>query len=162
MNKEEQKIYNREYYQKNKINLRESRRKYRRIYDHKPEIEGKIKQSKKKYQMNNKEKIKNRSKEWLKNHPGYYREKYSYNFGGMRDEVLERDNWSCVDCGMNNEQHIIIFGRRLNIHHKDGNGQSSKKPNNNINNLETLCVRCHGKKHGNKNTKKILKGGNNN
>jgi ribosomal protein S27AE len=43
---------------------------------------------------------------------------YKRNFGGMRDIVLERDNWKCQECGMSQEQHIIIFNRSLTIHHK--------------------------------------------
>jgi hypothetical protein len=67
-------------------------------------------------------------------------------FGGIRDKVLERDNWTCQKCGMNNEQHIVLFGRSITIDHKDGNGRYSKIPNNNLDNLITLCLKCHGKK----------------
>lgn len=67
-------------------------------------------------------------------------------FGGNRQIILERDNWECQKCGMNNEQHILIFGRSITVDHIDGNGRYSKKPNNEISNLITLCLRCHGKK----------------
>jgi len=87
----------------------------------------------KKYRIKNKEKINKKINIY----------KHLKNFGGNRDKVLERDNWQCQECGMNNEQHIVIFGKSLNVHHKDGNGRYSEKPNNNIDNLITLCHRCH-------------------
>ena len=67
-------------------------------------------------------------------------------FGGLKEVVLERDNWQCVKCGMNNQQHIVIFGRSITIDHIDGNGIYSKNPNNTLENLQTLCLRCHGLK----------------
>jgi len=59
---------------------------------------------------------------------------------------LERDNWQCQECGINNIQHIILFGKGISIHHKDGLGRNSKNPNNSIDNLITLCLSCHQKK----------------
>ena len=47
---------------------------------------------------------------------------------------------------MTNEQHIIIFGRQITIDHIDGNGRYSDEPNNDVDNLQTLCLKCHGKK----------------
>ena len=58
------------------------------------------------------------------------------------------DNFICIKCGMNQEQHIILFGRGLTVDHIDGKGRNSKEKNNNLNNLQTLCLRCHGKKDG--------------
>lgn len=77
-----------------------------------------------------------------------YRKNYKYKirYGGLRDIVLERDNFACIVCSMNNEQHIVIFGRSITIDHIDGNGINSKKPNNTLENLQTLCLRCHGLK----------------
>jgi hypothetical protein len=68
-------------------------------------------------------------------------------FDGKRLEALKRDGFCCVMCGIANEQHISIFGRELGIHHKDGNGRNSPEANNNIDNLETICLRCHCKLH---------------
>lgn len=67
-------------------------------------------------------------------------------FGGQRQFILERDNWTCQECGMSQEQHIFLFDRGLTIDHIDGEGRKSKNPNNNPDNLRTLCLRCHGKK----------------
>jgi 5-methylcytosine-specific restriction endonuclease McrA len=68
-------------------------------------------------------------------------------FDGQSEEVFERDNWECQECGMSQEQSIILFNRKLYIHHKDGMGSGSSNINNDINNLITLCPRCHGRIH---------------
>lgn len=54
-------------------------------------------------------------------------------FGGLRDEVLKRDNNACTICGMSN---------RIIVHHKDHN-----KTNNILSNLTTLCRSCHINEH---------------
>lgn len=71
----------------------------------------------------------------------------NYEFGGNKQLALERDNFECQDCGMSQEKHIILFNTELIVHHKDGQGRRSKKKNHNIDNLITLCVRCHAKIH---------------
>lgn len=68
-------------------------------------------------------------------------------FGGQSEDVLERDNWECQECGMSQEQCIVLFNRKLYIHHIDGNGSASGQINNDMDNLRTLCPRCHGKIH---------------
>lgn len=67
-------------------------------------------------------------------------------FGGLRNKALERDNWACVKCGMTQEQQVVLFGRSLSVDHIDGEGRNSKKPNNSLENLQTLCQRCHSSK----------------
>lgn len=113
----------------------------------------KYKETYKQYRKNNRQKMVEIQQAYAKRHPekirkknAYYRNLYEY--GGNKDLVLERDNWQCVVCGMNNEQHIIIFGVGLTIDHKDGKGRYSMDKNNSLNNLQTLCLRCHGKKDG--------------
>ena len=58
-------------------------------------------------------------------------------FGGQEvvNEILDRDGHKCIICGSN---------RDLTIHHKDGNGRYTKEPNNDKENLITLCRSCHG------------------
>lgn len=52
----------------------------------------------------------------------------------------ERDNFTCQICGVQNT--------KFHIHHLDNMGQHlSKSPNNDISNLQTLCVRCHLRLH---------------
>jgi 5-methylcytosine-specific restriction endonuclease McrA len=67
-------------------------------------------------------------------------------FGGLRDMVLKRDNYSCVCCGMTQKEHIEKWGKDITIDHVDGNGRYSGVPNNEIDNLKTMCLACHGKK----------------
>lgn len=66
-------------------------------------------------------------------------------FGGNTLAVYKRDNYKCVNCKMTMQQHIDKYGRRLTINHINGIGRNSKVPDNNINNLETLCLPCHGR-----------------
>ena len=51
-------------------------------------------------------------------------------YSGNTQAVYERDSFQCQHCGMTQEQHIIIFGFRLNIHHKDVTGKGIKKEDN--------------------------------
>jgi 5-methylcytosine-specific restriction endonuclease McrA len=85
----------------------------------------------------------NKGKPWTKEQAKEYKRNWHYQkaFNGMRDLVLERDNWSCVKCGMTNEQHIIIFGRAITIDHKN-----KDRNNNTLENLQTLCLKCHTRK----------------
>ncbi len=76
-------------------------------------------------------------------------------FGGNTQKVLERDNFQCQECGMNQEQHFILYNKSLAIHHIDGNGIYSEVKNNNLDNLITLCYRCHMLIHKNPDKKMI-------
>lgn len=89
-----------------------------------------------KYHWANRDKIKKRKD--IYNH--FYWNDIS--FGGNRFNALYRDNWECQKCGMTNEQHILVFSKSIHVHHIDGSGKTNN-PNHNINNLITLCVRCH-------------------
>lgn len=55
-------------------------------------------------------------------------------FSGFRDAVLERDEHKCQMCGSD---------YKLEVHHIDGNGRGEKRPNNSLDNLQTLCAKCH-------------------
>jgi len=59
-------------------------------------------------------------------------------FSGKREAVLKRDGYCCTECGSK---------KQLVVHHKDGNGRGSKRPNNSMRNLQTLCRRCHQRVH---------------
>jgi len=67
-------------------------------------------------------------------------------FGGNKQLALERDNFQCLNCGMSQEQHFILFNRGLTVDHIDGKGRNSEVKNNSLDNLQTLCLRCHGHK----------------
>lgn len=69
-------------------------------------------------------------------------------FGGNRERVILRDGEKCVECGMTREEHKRKWGRDITVDHIDGNGRnvSVRKKNNNMDNLQTLCLSCHGSK----------------
>ncbi len=54
----------------------------------------------------------------------------------LKREARDRDNHSCQDCG---DQR---FGPPLYVHHIDKN-----RDNNVLENLVTLCSKCHGVRH---------------
>lgn len=56
-------------------------------------------------------------------------------FGGLKYEVMQRDNYKCAFCSCD-EIHRLI------IHHKD-----EDKQNNVMENLVTLCRACHAREH---------------
>lgn len=67
-------------------------------------------------------------------------------FSGNKKHVLERDGNKCVDCGKK---------KGLIIHHKDGSG-SSETPNNEMDNLITLCRSCHMRHHSGENSHQFI------
>ena len=57
-----------------------------------------------------------------------------HHFSGLREAVLRRDGRQCVNCGAR---------KRLVVHHRDGQGRGSKRVNNRLGNLVTMCRACH-------------------
>ena len=106
----------------------------------------------KEYRKNNPEKVKAynemryiRDIEKIQSYQKIYRD--LSRFGISRDIVLERDNWQCQKCGMTQEAHFVIFNRSLDMHHIDGEGRGKQNPNNDFDNIISLCTRCHTKLH---------------
>ena len=64
-----------------------------------------------------------------------------YATGGLREAVLKRDGYACVRCGMTDAQHREKWGRPITTDHKD-----KDRSHNTLDNLQTLCLRCHGGK----------------
>lgn len=73
-----------------------------------------------------------------------YRDKYD--FGGNREATIQADNEQCVGCGMSREEHKKKYGRDITVDHKDGRGRYSTYKNHSFDNLQTLCLPCHGRK----------------
>lgn len=71
-----------------------------------------------------------------------------YKFGGNREAAIQRDGERCVKCGMTRFTHRIKYGKDITVDHIDGLGVSVKAglKNNNLDNLQTLCLSCHAKK----------------
>lgn len=59
-------------------------------------------------------------------------------FDSVRAKVLPRDGNKCCRCPATTG---------LVVHHKDENGRGCAEPNNDEENLETLCRACHAKHH---------------
>jgi hypothetical protein len=65
----------------------------------------------------------------------------NYGAGGNREEVLIRDEYRCVKCGMTDDEHKATWSRPITIDHK-----SKDRSDNSMGNLQTLCLKCHGNK----------------
>jgi len=69
----------------------------------------------------------------------YENNKYPQAFNSvLKDSIRTRDNFECQNCGMTEEEHLIVVGRVLEIHHIDYN-----KKNCNKDNLITMCKSCN-------------------
>jgi predicted RNA-binding Zn-ribbon protein involved in translation (DUF1610 family) len=56
----------------------------------------------------------------------------------LKEQIRKRDNYECQNCGMTEEEHLIVYGQVLHIHHIDYN-----KKNCNKNNLISTCITCN-------------------
>lgn len=56
----------------------------------------------------------------------------------LKDRIRKRDYFVCQLCNITEEEHIIVFGKVLCVHHVDYN-----KDNCNDDNLLTLCHACN-------------------
>jgi 5-methylcytosine-specific restriction endonuclease McrA len=100
------------------------------------------------YRANNQEKIRERQKKY---EATYYSRpevkkrlmEYGYDrrYDGNRDIALERDKFTCIDCGMIREVHKAKYNMDLAVFHIDGNLE-----NNKIDNLVTVCRVCMAKR----------------
>lgn len=81
--------------------------------------------------------------------PGYIHGRYcclySTKFFNMREQIRKRDNYTCQNCGMTEEEHLIVRGVNLSVHHIDYN-----RENDNENNLITVCSSCHARANFNR------------
>ena len=77
---------------------------------------------------------------------GVSREEYPWYFTDkLKEEIRKRDNYECQNCGMIEEEYLIVYGRKLDCHHIDYD-----KKNCNINNLITLCFSCNIRANNNR------------
>jgi len=56
----------------------------------------------------------------------------------LKEQIRTRDNFECQNCGMTEEEHLIVIGTILNVHHIDYNKTNCKE-----NNLITICKQCN-------------------
>ena len=64
----------------------------------------------------------------------------------LRESIRKRDNHTCQNCGMTEEEHLVIYSQVLHVHHIDYNKQNCKEDN-----LITLCFGCNIKANKNRN-----------
>jgi hypothetical protein len=64
----------------------------------------------------------------------------------LRESIRKRDNYECQNCNMTEEEHIIVYGQVLHVHHIDYNKKNCSK-----NNLITLCHQCNLRANRNRN-----------
>jgi transposase len=63
----------------------------------------------------------------------------------LKASIRKRDNYTCQVCGMTEEEHLILFGCNLTIHHADYN-----KENCDESNLFSTCFTCNARVNFNK------------
>jgi len=74
---------------------------------------------------------------------------FGSNWPQIREEIITRDNESCLRCGMGREAHREKFGRDLPVHHRIPRRRFYNHPDRGVEesnvprNLLTLCIPCH-------------------
>lgn len=88
-----------------------------------------------------------RKNEWQRNQRRKFVDQQGYSTashyatGGNRENVLVRDGYRCVRCRMTDAQHKEKWARPITVDHK-----SKDRSDNSMENLQTLCLKCHGNK----------------
>ncbi len=72
-------------------------------------------------------------------HNGISKLPYAFEFTQeLKESIRKRDGYECQNCGMTEEEHLIVRGTVLDIHHIDYDKMNSKE-----NNLITTCNSCN-------------------
>ena len=64
----------------------------------------------------------------------------------LKEQIRNRDSYQCQLCEMFEEEHLIIFGANLTIHHIDYNKRNCGRSN-----LISLCFYCNARVNFNRN-----------
>lgn len=71
---------------------------------------------------------------------------YPFEFNdSLKQRIRQRDGYSCQHCNMSNEEHILVYGYELVIHHMD-----YVKENCSELNLITTCIACNSRANFNR------------
>lgn len=63
----------------------------------------------------------------------------------LKLKIRKRDNYKCQNCGMTEEEHLIVVGTALQVHHIDHDTQNCKETN-----LITTCQQCNIRANSNR------------
>jgi len=78
---------------------------------------------------------------------GLSNHEYSWKFNKhLKKQIRKRDNYTCQNCNMTEEEHLDKYYEFLHIHHIDYDKNNCKKDN-----LITLCLRCNLRANFNRN-----------
>ena len=78
----------------------------------------------------------NKNPAWL---GGISFEPYDIRFNDEFKNIIRlRDNFCCFNCGISEQKHLILFGRKLSVHHINYN-----KKDTYLSNCITLCLKCN-------------------
>ena len=70
---------------------------------------------------------------------GISKEGYPCKFNDfLKEKIRKRDNYTCQNCDMTDEEHLIVCGKVLSVHHIDYNKKNCDKSN-----LITVCNQCN-------------------
>jgi hypothetical protein len=64
----------------------------------------------------------------------------------LKESIRKRDNYKCQNCDMTEEEHLIVRGQILHVHHIDYDKQNCDEIN-----LITLCCWCNTRANFNHN-----------
>ena len=56
----------------------------------------------------------------------------------LKEEIRKRDDYTCQNCSMTEEEHLIVYGQVLIVHHIDYNKRNANKDN-----LISTCRPCN-------------------
>jgi 5-methylcytosine-specific restriction endonuclease McrA len=63
----------------------------------------------------------------------------------LKEKIRQRDNYQCQNCSITEEEHLIVVGTNLIVHHIDYNKQNCKEDN-----LITVCNSCNARANFNR------------
>jgi len=86
-----------------------------------------------------------------KNNPNYINGEGNFPYpmefnDALKESIRKRDNYECQNCGMTEEEHIIVVSKVLTVHHIDYNKENCSEDN-----LITLCNQCNLRANYNRN-----------
>ncbi len=64
----------------------------------------------------------------------------------LKAKIRKRDGYTCQICNMSEEEHIIVYGYNLSVHHADYDKENNKEEN-----LFSSCLPCHVRTNFNRN-----------